>query len=298
MQTIKFNSPSECVLGHDNEDLRDGPSTGQSLLEHGHRKLKLNLLWALQSARQVQNAFAVEFLHREVVHARPLHPAWHAGTNQLQVEFSALVVRGPLEREEGASLRRHRHLRCECDVVVGVRGRLFEALDIVMVAHHRDAATPILLCLVQCVVWWTGDAIATIRTSDVHADLVVATARMLLRALVYILARSAVQPQAVSRGACTHIRTHRVLATSHAQVVRLVDLALVDVMARAVVCGQFKARVAGAAVRSEDIDATLVTDSRLLLALVDIVAGLLGGRMLPESIMALAGVGSDRVNAP
>lgn len=285
------------MLGHHNKDLGHGSSTWHALCEHGHCELQLDFLRSLQAARQVQHSLAMRLLHGEVVNLGLLHTTRYARIDQLQVEFGALVVAGALEREQGSALWRHGHLRGECDVVVRVRGGLLEALNVVVVADHRNAAAPVLLGIVQCVVRGTGDAIAPVRSPDVHADLVVATARALLGTLVNVLARASVQAKSIPRGTSARVRSHCVLTAAHAQVVRLVDLTLVNIVACAVVAGEFVAGLAGATERAEYIDAPLVADARLLLALVHIVAGLLRGHMLSETVLALARIRSNCVHA-
>lgn len=122
-------------------------------------------------------------------------------------------------------------------------------------------------------------------------------ARTLLCALVNILTRSAVQSQTISGGTGALVRAHCVLASTHAEIVRLVDLTLVNVVASAIVSGQFVASLTGTAEGAEYVNAPLMADSRLLLTLVHVIAGLLCGGQFPESLLAVTGVRTDRIDA-
>lgn len=68
------------------------------------------------------------------------------------------------------------------------------------------------------------------------------------------------------------------------------DLALVDVQTRPIIRSQLVASLTRTTIRTEYIDATLVTNTRLLLALIHIVASLFGRRVLPESLVAFTRV--------
>lgn len=234
------------------------------------------------------------------------------------IEVDVLIPTGPLQCEQGTSLRRQRQVRDQRDEVECIRHGSSVAFCVALFARQRNPLASAAIengqfgkfdsrksrcgrisLFVVGIIDVVGRAIllgALVTSFDIRADLIVSVAYTCW-ALINVLARSVVAGQTVSSRTGALIRAVCILAHAHAQIGRFMHFAFVDVFARAIVHTQMVASLACATIRAPIINATLRTQARCFGAFVDVDAGFFIVSMPLEAVFTFASIRSDRIQA-